>query len=144
MTTGPLGKGAPLPYDAVKAPRKPKAVKRLKAISPKTGGSKYPNSENRPLREYVKTLPCILEGRVDRNGLKHHCQGPIDPCHLKPWGSSGEDDENLFPGCRWGAHHEQEGHTKEFEYHWALRLKPICRKVTAAFYDAKGGKVRHA
>lgn len=127
-------------YEDVKAPRKPKTPTRVKAINAKTGGHRFPENVCEPLRAFLRGLPCILFGRVDRDGTPHVCKGRIVVCHNKTKGSSGPDLGNTFPGCEWGAHQDQEGHTKEFEYQWKLRLKIECRRYTSLFYDTLAGK----
>lgn len=104
-----------------------------KPVGPK---ERFEKLKNEPLRVFIRTQLCILAGLVDRHGIKHICVGAVVCCHLKTKNSKGGDDDNVFPGCGGinGCHQEQEGHTKEFEYKWQLRLKPICRKLTAAFY----------
>lgn len=121
-----------------KKPRaKPKGVKKINA---KRGGHRFPDNVCEPLRVFLRGLPCILVGRVNRDGEPHKCNGPVVVCHLKTRGSGGPDLENTFPGCQWGAHQEQEGSTREFQYHWTLRLKIECRRYTSLFYDNLGGK----
>lgn len=134
-----MGKGPPIPYDELKAPKKPEGPK-----------ERFEKLKKEPLRDYVRSLPCILAGLVDRNGKPHVCKGPVVCCHLKTKGSAGGDDDNVFPGCSGidSAHDQQEGKTRVFEYRWVHgkgglphKLKVLCRKITSAFYRSlRGGE----
>jgi len=124
---------AAIPYDVVKAPPKPKSRERVKAVNVARGGHRFPHLVFEPLRAFTRGLPCILAGAMDRNGVRHVCRGPVVCCHRKARGAAGPDWENTFPGCAGGVHQEQEGHTRDFEYRWRLRLQVVCRKVTALF-----------
>lgn len=129
----------PVPYDEVKAPKKPEGAK-----------ERFEKLRNEPLRAHVRSLRCILAGVVDRNGTRHVCVGPVVCCHRKTKGSAGGDDDNVFPGCGGigGAHDQQEGKTKQFEYQWVHpkggllhKLKVLCRKITSEFYRTlRGGE----
>jgi hypothetical protein len=129
-----------LTHAEVHAPKPPKPRLGVKKINAKRHGHRFPKNVNQPLRVSVAGLPCILDGAVDRDGIRHVCHwGGVMVCHYKTRGSGGPDDDNVFPGCLW-VHNEQEGRTKEFEYGWQIRLKAFCRKVTAAFYEHLGEK----
>ncbi len=117
-----------------------------KAKKPEGPRERFEKLRNEPLRVFIRLLPCILAGMVDRFGVPHVCAGQVVACHLKTKGSKGGDDDNLFPGCSGinGCHAEQEGQTKEFEYKWChpngglpTKLKAICKKLTARFYGEK-------
>lgn len=120
----------------VKPRPKPLPVKKVNA---ERGGHRFPEHVNQPLRDFVRTLPCILTGLVSSEGHAHRCYGDIMVCHLKTRGSGAPDDENVFPGCL-TAHTAQEGRTKQFEMTWPVRVKGVCRRVTATFYKAAGLK----
>lgn len=134
---------AVLPYAEVKAPPEPRPRVPVKERNAKRGGHRLPNNVNEPLRVYVRGLPCILSGLVDRNGLVHECTGRVVCCHSPTRGSGTPDDNHVFPGCDGigGAHAQQEGRTKEFEYRWRLRLRPLMRRITSAFHrQLRGGE----
>lgn len=105
-------------------------------VNKERGGHRAPENVNEPLRAFVRTLPCILAGLVNADGIAHRCSGPVVCCHGVTWAHSLTDENNVFPGCGGigGAHAQQEGRTKEFEMHWPVRVKPVCRRVTARFY----------
>ncbi len=129
--------GKPLrSYAEIKEPRPPKPRSEVRKVNRSRGGHRFPNVVCEPLREFVRGLPCLLAGQRDRNGIRHVCRGPVACCHLKARGAAGPDFDNVFPGCQWGAHQDQEGHTREFEWTWRVHLKPICRKVTSLFLRA--------
>lgn len=51
------------------------------------------------LRRRIKAMPCLF--------ANCGCLGPIDPCHIKSFGSTGIDAEwNIIPLCR--RHHDQQ------------------------------------
>lgn len=129
-------KGPAIPYEVArgKMPRpKPVAVVKL---NKERKGHRIPANVNEPLRAFVRSLDCILKGLVNADGLPHRCAGPVVCCHLKTQGSGAADDNNVWPGCSGigGAHAQQEGRTKQFEMFWPVRLKAICKRVTAKFY----------
>lgn len=127
-------------YDEARARSKPTEKKRVAKVNTKRDGHRFPENVCGPLRVFLRGLPCILTGRANRDGELHRCNGPVVVCHLKTRGSGAPDLENCFPGCMYGAHADQEGNTKEFEYTWTLRLKIECRRYTSLFYDTISGK----
>ena len=124
-----------LSYAEVKEPKRPKPKTRVKPYNAKRKGHRFPNLVNEPLRAFTRTLECVIAGRRDRQGVLHRCRTAPMCCHLRPRGPGGPDENNTFPACL-DAHREQEGNSREFQYQWRIRLKPICRKVTSAFWRA--------
>lgn len=100
-------------------------------------GHRAAENVNEPLRAWIRQQPCLLTGLVNASGDTHRCVGPVQACHVKPWGSSLTDEENLVPLC-YGAHLQQEGKTKQFEMAWPVRLARPARKFCALFYKALG------
>lgn len=130
---------APKPRKSPK--RKPKPMKRtrMKKFNANRGGHKFPKGVDEGLREFVRGLPCIVEGRIAQ-GLSWHphiCWGVVQVCHVKTRGAGGEDRNNTFPACA-GAHHMQHlVGIPEFERLWGVELKKIAQRVTAEYEKAK-------
>lgn len=131
-----MNTGKPLrSYAEVKEPRQPKPRRRPPKVNPVRKGHRFPHLVNLPLRAFTRTFDCVIAGRRDRAGVLHICRTAMQCCHLLARGAGGPDENNTFPGCD-DAHREQQGNTKEFEWFWRIRLKPICRQVTTAFWRA--------
>lgn len=124
-----------------KAPRaKPTPVKK---VNRERGGHFAPERRNEPLRAWIRQQPCLLTGLVNADGVQHSCLGPVQCCHVKPWGSSLTDESNVVPLCAKG-HHQQEGRTKQFETVWPIRLAAAARKLSGLFYKHLGKKAVRA
>ena len=123
-----------LGYESVKAPKPPKPRVGVKKINAHRAGHRFPKSVNEPLRAFTRTFPCVIADRLSRvTGVVHRCRTDVVCCHHKTQGSGGPDENNTFPGC-WDAHRMQEGRSKEFEWEFDVRLKPVCRRITTAFW----------
>ncbi len=83
-------------------------------------------------RAWVREQPCLLRGRVDREGVPHQCVGTADPAHVVTYGHSRRDVRNIVPLCRL-AHLEQEGRTREFEVRYDLDLRAIADEVFSQY-----------
>lgn len=97
---------------------------------------KNPGWRDPELREYVRSLPCILAGHP-----LHRCAGvcerqQVEAAHVTTKAHAG-DAENLFPACP-SLHDEQEGQTKAFERKYGVNLKALAKQVTAGFLAEKG------
>lgn len=95
----------------------------------------FPKNVDEPYREWIRTLPCILSGKMIAHG-QHICWGAVQCCHVKTRGSGGKDRNNCFPGC--ASAHDQQGlsGTVAFEQRWGVSLKKIARQLTE-IYEAE-------
>jgi hypothetical protein len=132
-----IGNRPPVPYAEAraKAPR-PKPTPVVK-VNRERGGHRAPENVNEPLRAWIRQQPCLLTGLDNVDGVRHTCLGPIQCCHVKPWGSSLTDESNVIPLCG-KAHAQQEGKTRQFESTWPVRLAMAARKYSAKFYRESG------
>lgn len=63
---------------------------------PKPPRRKKRSRKNSEVRKAVKSAPCVIKSP--------YCVGPVDPCHIKSFGSGGVDEDwNLMSLCRF--HH---------------------------------------
>jgi len=121
----------------MKNPLKPR--KRIR----QTFGKRYDTADEE-FREWIRMQPCILKW-----GYRHLCKYRVRKhpeewdtvqkvsvvAHIRPWGVSGEDHNNIVPMCL-TAHAEQEGKNKEFEKKWNVDLKALARQ----YYSEYAGK----
>lgn len=121
-------------YEDVKSPRKPKPKKGVKKVNAKRGGRRFPENVDDGLRDYVRMLPCVICGSLERS---QWC-GPTEAAHVKSKGAGGKDWDNLIP---LGTHHHREQHVigiKSFEFKYQVRLKSLARVMTAAYLKTRG------
>ena len=77
-----------------------------------------PETDRNPeYRAWIRTLPCWVCGRW-----------PVDPAHVKPYGSSMKDMGNIVSLCR-RHHDEQEGNTAAFEKKYGVNLEERAKEL---------------
>lgn len=111
---------------------------RIKAKNAKRKGHRFPKPVCEPLREFVRSLPCVLARRgAWRPALiwssRFACEGRTECAHLKSRGSGGADRENMIPLCT--RHHAMQHATgaKSFAADLAVDLVDLARRFTAEF-----------
>ncbi len=115
----------------------PAPTKRMERKTPlrARGGSLFPKRRDRSYTEWIKTLPCVLFGKLD-----HVCDGPIDPCHVfRTRACAAYDRGEVVPGCRFGMHRKQEGRTEAFIAETGVNVRLIARALPQ-LYDEEVGR----
>lgn len=111
-------------------------VKQIK--KPKGPKERFEELKDEKLRGYVRGLPCALQGQQRRDFYR--CSGLVQVAHVKSKGAAGGDWDNVIPLCEFHHMDQHRVGIKSFEYHYNLRLKPLARKVTAAYLKAQKSK----
>jgi hypothetical protein len=85
---------------------------------------------DRDLREWIKTLPCVIGVKL---GTFRHCSRGRDPHHVKSRGSSGPDHGNLVPLCR--THHDEHDYMgcESFPAFYGVDLKAIAQDLYSRY-----------
>src|SRR5262245_25234872 len=121
-------------------------MKRHGPRTKKSGGHLFPKLVDETFRDWIRTKPCVLRGRmrsthwtafglVTKNAVvvTHECVGRVRACHVKSRGSSGPDAGNLYPGC--DAAHDEQGRIglTSFERRWNLNLREIAANYALTY-----------
>ncbi len=108
------------------------------AGSKRRKGHLFPKNVDEPYRDWIRSLPCLLAGKVGPYATGPHvCVSPVQVCHVKSRGAGGSDRQNCVPMCA-SAHDQQHGiGIREFEQRWGVSLTAIARQLTAVYEAEK-------
>lgn len=84
--------------------------------------TELPRGELPEFREWLRWQPCEVTGFLATE------RGQVHPAHVRSWGSSGMDAENIIP-LRWDLHAEQHNlGLKSFERKYRINCRRAARR----------------
>ena len=152
MTIYPVPKPVPVaekdrpPRQKNRKPLKRTRLKSRGSRTKKSGGHLFPRNVDLAYRAFIRTLPCILAGRMGRVFGPdsywfteiHLCTSRTRCCHLRARGAGGPDVGNTWPGCD-AAHDEQHRiGIPAFQKRWNLKLEHIAAGLALRYQETGG------
>lgn len=102
---------------------------------------RFEGLRNEEYRDWIRGLPCILQGRTNASGRVHVCWHPercSDACHVESKARGAGDVGNLYPGCRVAHRDEHDFGRKSFEREWSVNLREIAGALWLTYESQRG------